>query len=53
MIALIFLITAVIAQISNTIAEPIIPRGIQTKEAKAEMETHPVIVELKIRKFAI
>ena len=51
MIALNFLITAVIAQLSNPIAGLIIPIGIQTKEAKAEMETHPVIVDPKIRKF--
>ena len=33
-----FLIAAVIAQIFNPIAELIIPIGIPTKEAKAEME---------------
>ena len=36
----------VIAQIVNPIAELVIPTGIPTKEAKAEMETHPVIVEV-------
>ena len=39
-----FLSPAVIAQSFNTIA---------IKEAKAEKETHPVIVEAKIRKFSI
>ena len=48
-IDLYFLITAVIAQIFDPIAELVIPIGILTKEAKAEMETHPVIVEAKIR----
>ena len=43
-----FLIHAVIAQISNPIAELVIPIGVPTKEAKEEMETHPVIVEDKI-----
>ena len=45
-----FLIPEVIAQISNPIAELVIPTGIPTKEAKAEMETHPVIVEAKNKK---
>ena len=35
-------------QIFNPIAELIIPVGIPTKEAKAEMETHPVIVDITI-----
>ena len=39
------LIPAIIAQIFNPIADFVIPIGIPTKEAKAEMETHPVIVE--------
>ena len=47
-IDLYFLIAAVIAQIFNPIAELVILIGIQTKEAKAEFETHPVIVEAKI-----
>ena len=33
----------------NTIAELVIPIGTPTKEAKAEMETHPVVVEITIR----
>ena len=37
----------------NPIAEIVIPRGITIKEAKAEMETHPVIAEAKIRKVSI
>ena len=40
--------TGVIAQIFNLIAELIIPNGTPTKEEKAEMETHPVIVEITI-----
>ena len=44
----IFLIAAVIAQIFNPISELTIHKGIPTKEAKAEIETHPVIVEPKI-----
>ena len=52
-INLYFLIPAVIAQIFNPIAELVIPIGIPTKEAKAEIEIHPVIVEVKIRKCSI
>ena len=52
-IALYFLISTVIRQIFNSIAELLIPIGIPTKEAKAEMKTHPVIVEAKIRKCPI
>ena len=52
-IDLYFLIPAVITQIFNPIVELAIPIGIPTKEAKAEMETHPVIVEPKIRKCSI
>ena len=44
----IFLIAAVITQIFNPTAELVIPIGISTKEAKAEMETYPVIVKIKI-----
>ena len=47
-----FLILAVITQIFNPIAE-LIPLEIQTKEAKAEMGTHPVIVEININKCSI
>ena len=47
-INLYFLIPIVITQIFNPIVELAIPIGIPTKEAKAEMETHPVIVEIAI-----
>ena len=45
-----FLIPAVIAQIFIPIAELVTPIAIQTKEGKAEMQTRPVIVEIKISK---
>ena len=47
-IDLYFLIAAVITQIFNTAAELVIPIGIPTKEANAEIETHPIIVEPKM-----
>ena len=40
-----FLTPVDIPQIFNPIAELVIPIGIPIKEAKGEMETHPVIVE--------
>ena len=40
-------------QIVNLTAEIVIPIGMQTKEVKAEMETHPVTVEIKISKYSI
>ena len=40
-----FFIAAVIAQFFNSVAELLISIGITTKEAKAETETHQVIVE--------
>ena len=40
-------------QIFNPFAELIIPIGIPTKEAKANMETHPVIAEIKISDCSI
>ena len=40
-----FLIPAIIAQIFNLFSELLIPIGIPTKGAKAEIEIHPVIVE--------
>ena len=49
-IDLYFLIPAVITQIFNPIKELAIPIGISTKEAKSEVETHPVIVEIAISK---
>ena len=45
-----FLIPAAIAQIYDPIAELVISVGIPNNKAKAEIETHPVIVEAKIRK---
>ena len=47
-IDLYFLIPAVITQIFNKIAELVITIGIPTKEAKTEVETHPVIEEIII-----
>ena len=52
-IDLYFLITAVIAQIFNPIAELVIPIGILSKEAKVKIKTHPVIAEAKIRNCSI
>ena len=48
-----FLIPAVITQIFNPITKLVIPIGTPTKEAKAEMETHPVIVEIAISESSI
>ena len=45
LINLCLLFHAVITHILNLIVELVIPIGIPTKEAKAEKETHPVIVE--------
>ena len=47
-----FLIPAVITQIFNPIVELAIPIRITTKEAKAEMETHPVMVEITISEWS-
>ena len=52
-IDLYFLIPVVIAQIFNPIAELVIHIEILIKEAKSELEIHPVIAETKIRKFSI
>ena len=52
-IGLYFLIPVVIMQIFNPFAELVIPIGIPTKEAKANMETHPVIVEIKISECSL
>ena len=49
-IDLYFLIRAVVAHISNLIAELVIPTEVPSKEAKAEIEIHPVTVEAKLRK---
>ena len=43
-----FLIPAVTTQIFNPTAKFIIPIRITSKEAKAEMETHPLTAEIKI-----
>ena len=43
-----FLIPSVITQISNLIEELVIPIETPNKEAKVEMETHLVTVEIKI-----
>ena len=48
-----FLIPAVTRQVFNPIAELVIPIGIPTKEEKAEIQIHPVIVEPKIRELSI
>ena len=52
-IDLYFLIPAAIAQIFNPIGELVIPIGIPTKKAKAEMKIHSVIAEAKISKVSI
>ena len=44
-----FLIPAVNAQIFNPFAELVIPIGIPSKKAKAEVEKYPVNTEAKIR----
>ena len=48
-----YLISAVAAQVFNFIEELVIPIGISNKEAKSEIEIHPVNVEAKIRKCSI
>ena len=45
-----FLIHAVIAQIFNPTVELIVLIKMPTKEAKAEIETHPLIGEVKMSK---
>ena len=47
------LIAAVIAEIFNLITELVIPIGIPSKEAKTEVETHPVILKAEIRMCSI
>ena len=47
------LIPAAITQNFNSIAELVIPIGIPTKEAKAEMDKHPITLEIKISKWSI
>ena len=48
-----YLIPEIITQIFNSIAELIIPTGIPTKEAKAEMETYPVTAKINLSKYSI
>ena len=52
-IDLYLLISIVIVQIFNPIAELVIPIGIPTKEEKTEIETRPINVETKISKYSI
>ena len=52
-IGLYFLIPPVLSHLFNTIAELVIPIGIPTEEAKAEMEMHPVTVEINISKCLV
>ena len=47
------LIPTVITQIFNPTVELVIPIGIPTKEARADMETHSVTVEIKTSKCSI
>ena len=48
-----FLIPAAVTQIFNPITELVIPIGIPAKKAKAEMEMHPVTVEIKMSRWSI
>ena len=48
-----FLIPPVITHIFNPNAELVIPTIIPTKEAKAEVKTHPGTAETKISKCSI
>ena len=48
-IDLYILIPAVVTQIFTLVAELVIPNGISTEEAEAEIETHPAIVEIALR----
>ena len=52
-IDLCFLIPEVIAQIFNPIGELVTSLGVPTKEAKAGIEAHPVMVEITISKWSI
>ena len=52
-IYLYFLVPEVITQILNPIKELVISIKIRTKEAKTEMKTHPLTVDIKISKFSI
>ena len=48
---LIHLIPVVITQILKSNAELVIAIGIQTKEAKAEIETHPIVESFNCRAY--
>ena len=52
-IGLYFLIPATFVQIFNPVAKRVIPIGIPSKEAKTEIQIHPVIEEVKRRKCSI
>ena len=43
----------IIAQISNHIAELVIPVEMPCREAKTETEMHPITTEAKLRKCSI
>ena len=49
-IDLFFLTPAVIAQISNPTSQLALPTGIPTNDSNANIETHPLTAEMKIRK---
>ena len=53
LIGLYLLIPAVTTQIFNPIAELVIHIEIPTKEAKKEIETNPVIVEITISESSV
>ena len=53
MIDVCFLIPSVIAHILNPIAELLIPIEKPSKEAKAEIETPPVIAQAKVKECSI
>ena len=53
MIGSYFLLSAVTVQIFNPIARLVISIGIPTNKAKAEMETHLVTAEIKIKKYHV
>ena len=52
-IDLYLLISAAITHSFNPIAELVIPIGIPSKEAKTEIEIHPVTAEATIRKCSM
>ena len=45
-----FLILAVITQTFNPVAKLVIPLGMPNKEAKSEMETSPLTIDIKLSK---